>query len=158
MPGFIPSCGWEAKPWPLRTPVWSWGSWALATSIVSLLSWRKKLMNKCLTPLSSTVFSQATKAHPLLISNLVFEEERGSWRPHLETHEGFKNRFLGDLGRLEICSPESKVCLRNNAALPGSWKVYYGRRPEPISHRFLCCRDQKPLNDQGRVLFLLPSS
>lgn len=111
--GFIPSCGWEAKPWPLRTLVQSWGSWALANSIVSLISWRKKLNKQVPQSLYQTLYTaRVTRAHPLLICDLVLEEHQGSWRQHFRNPgKCFRNMILGDLGTQEMCSPEAKGCL-----------------------------------------------
>jgi len=85
----------------------------LANSIVPLTSWRKKLMKQVPHSLYQTLYSAGvTKAHPLLTSDLVIQEHRGELKAAFRSPwKGFKKMILGDLGSLEICSPEAKGCL-----------------------------------------------
>jgi len=105
----------------------------LANSIVPLTSWRKKLMKQVPHSLYQTLYSAGvTKAHPLLTSDLVIQEHRGSWRQHLEAHGRALRRWFWvtwvawRFARLRLRA----VCI--GVALPRTWKVYHGRHPDPI--------------------------
>lgn len=98
--------GAETQSYGLSGPLCHRGSWALASGVVSQISWRKKRKKPEPPSPYRAGLSQAAKARPPLIGGLV-----GGGGADLATHgKGLRRLFWVTWGP-ELCLPEANVWL-----------------------------------------------